>query len=119
MQSGHIIFLDHATTGDGVVAALMVLSVMLREGKSLSELARVMDPVPQVIVNKAVDSKEPIDELPRVTKAIQKVERALGKRGRVLVRYSGTENKVRIMIEGPSEERIKDYANRIARQFDT
>ncbi|HUU02909.1 MAG TPA: phosphoglucosamine mutase [Myxococcota bacterium] len=116
-QSGHLIFLDHATTGDGVVAALMMLTVMLRECRPLSELARVMQPVPQVIVNRVVSEKKPIESLPKVTRAITKVERALGKKGRVLVRYSGTEKKVRVMLEGPEINKIKTYAGEIADAF--
>jgi phosphoglucosamine mutase len=116
-QSGHLVFLDHATTGDGVVAALMMLTVMLREGKPLSKLSKVMSTVPQVTINRPVAEKKPIDSLAKVKKAIRKVELALGKKGRVLVRYSGTEDKVRIMIEGPSARKIKEYADDIAATF--
>lgn len=116
-QSGHLIFLDHATTGDGVVAALMILSVMLREGKPLSELAKVMTALPQVTVNKSVTEKTPIEKLPIVQKAIRRVESTLGSSGRVLVRYSGTENKVRVMVEGPDKKKTEAYANEIANAF--
>lgn len=116
-QSGHLIFLDHATTGDGVVAALMILSVMRYEDRPLSELARVMTPVPQVILNQAVTEKKPIEEMPEVQRLVRKVERELGREGRVLVRYSGTENKVRIMLEGPRRERLQEFAASIARAF--
>ncbi len=116
-QSGHLIFLDHATTGDGVVAALATLTVMAREQRPLSELAAIMNPVPQVMLNKPVEHKRPIQDLPKVQKAIRKVADALGKKGRVLVRYSGTENKVRIMIEGPDKKSIKTYAESIAAAF--
>src|SRR5512143_3757592 len=85
-QSGHLVFLDHATTGDGIVAALRVLAVMVREGKPLSELAKVMERTPQVLVNLPVDRKIPIDELPDVKKLIADVESQLGDDGRVLVR---------------------------------
>jgi phosphoglucosamine mutase len=113
-QSGHLVFLDHATTGDGIVAALRVLAVMVREGKPLSELAQVMTRTPQVLVNTAVDRKVPLDELPEVQKLIGEVEQKLGGDGRVLVRYSGTENKARVMIEGMDELRIKSWADEIA-----
>jgi phosphoglucosamine mutase len=113
-QSGHLVFLDHATTGDGIVAALRVLAVMVREGKPLSELAKVMERTPQVLVNLAVDRKIPLDELPDVQKIISDVERQLGDDGRVLVRYSGTESKARVMIEGMDETRIKSWADEIA-----
>jgi phosphoglucosamine mutase len=113
-QSGHLVFLDHATTGDGIVAALRVLAVMLKEGKPLSELAKVMERTPQVLVNLAVDRKIPLDQLPDVQRIITDVERQLGEDGRVLVRYSGTESKARVMIEGMDEIRIKSWADEIA-----
>ena len=117
-QSGHLVFLDHTTTGDGVVAALMVLSVMLRESRPLSELAEIMTPVPQVILNKTVEQKTPIELMPAVQALIEKVGHALGKEGRVLVRYSGTENTVRVMIEGLDEKKIQEYAHEIADKFE-
>jgi phosphoglucosamine mutase len=113
-QSGHLVFLDHATTGDGIVAALRVLAIMVAESKPLSELARVMTRTPQVLVNIVVERKVPLDQLPEVGKMIADVERALGADGRVLVRYSGTETKARVMIEGPDEGRIKAWADDIA-----
>lgn len=113
-QSGHLVFLDHATTGDGIVAALRVLAVMVREGKPLSELAKVMERTPQVLVNLPVDRKIPLDQLPDVQKIITDVQRQLGDDGRVLVRYSGTESKARVMIEGLDESRIKTWADEIA-----
>jgi phosphoglucosamine mutase len=113
-QSGHLVFLDHATTGDGIVAALRVLAVMVREGRPLSELAKCMERTPQVLVNLAVDKKIPIDQLPDVQKLINDVEKQLGDDGRVLVRYSGTESKARVMIEGMNESQIKGWADEIA-----
>jgi phosphoglucosamine mutase len=113
-QSGHLVFLDHATTGDGIVAALRVLAVMVREGRPLSELARVMTRTPQVLVNVKVDRKRPLDELADVLGLIKGVETELGNDGRVLVRYSGTEAKARVMIEGPDEARIRAQAEEIA-----
>jgi phosphoglucosamine mutase len=113
-QSGHLVFLDHATTGDGIVAALRVLAVMVKEGRPLSELAKVMTRTPQVLVNLAVDKKVPLDQLPDVQKLIADVERKLGDDGRVLVRYSGTESKVRVMIEGMDQDQIKGWADEIA-----
>ena len=92
-QSGHLVFLDHATTGDGIVAALRVLAIMAREGKPLSELAKVMTRTPQVLINVKVEKKVPLDQLPDVQKMIADVERQLGDDGRVLVRYSGTESQ--------------------------
>ena len=113
-QSGHLVFLDHATTGDGIVAALRVLAVMLKEGRPLSELARVMERTPQVLVNLAVERKIPLEQLPDVQRLISDVERQLGDDGRVLVRYSGTESKARVMIEGMDEGRIQGWADEIA-----
>jgi phosphoglucosamine mutase len=113
-QSGHIIFLDHATTGDGVVAALRVLAVMVREGRPLSELAAAMTRYPQVLLNFPVAKKRPFDEMPTVQQLIAKVERDLGTDGRVVVRYSGTESKARVMIEGTDEAGIKAQADEIA-----
>jgi phosphoglucosamine mutase len=113
-QSGHLVFLDHATTGDGIVAALRVLAVMVREGRPLSELARVMTRTPQVLINIKVATKRPIDELPEVAQLIGAVERELGDDGRVLVRYSGTEAKARVMIEGMDEAVIQRHAAAIA-----
>jgi phosphoglucosamine mutase len=116
-QSGHLIFLDHSTTGDGVVSALKVLTVMLREQQPLSKLRRVMTTVPQVLLNKKVAKKTPLGKLPKVQRAIKKIEKALGREGRVLVRYSGTENKVRVMIEGTDKRKIKGYAKEILGHF--
>jgi len=114
-QSGHLVFLDHATTGDGTVAALRVLAVMLEEGCPLSQLAEEsMIRYPQVLLNFAVAEKRPLEDLPEILKLITRVEGELGADGRVLVRYSGTEAKARVMIEGTSEERIRAYAEDIA-----
>ncbi|HEY7954605.1 MAG TPA: phosphoglucosamine mutase [Polyangia bacterium] len=117
-QSGHLVFLDYMTTGDGVLAALQVLAVMLESGKPLSELRRVMTRYPQVLVNLKVREKRPLDALVDVTRLITRVERSLGKGGRVLVRYSGTEPKARVMVEGPDEPTIQGYADEIARALE-
>jgi phosphoglucosamine mutase len=116
-QSGHLIFLDHVTTGDGVAAALNVLAVMQREGRPLSELARCFEPVPQALVNVAVREKRPLAELPAVGRLVAEVERALGSEGRVLVRFSGTENKVRILVEGTDAKKIRAHAEAIAEEL--
>ena len=112
-QSGHLIFLDHSTTGDGAVAGLSLLSVMLETGKPLSELAGVFSPVPQTLLNVAVKEKRELDELPSVLKTIRGVELKLGKDGRVLVRFSGTEAKARVLVEGPDAGRNEAYAKEI------
>ncbi len=116
-QSGHLIFLDHVTTGDGVCAALNLLAVMLREGKPLSELARCFDPVPQAQLAVAVREKRPFETLPGVTRAIASAEQALGAEGRVVVRYSGTEDKARVLVEGPDAGRIREHAEAIAEEL--
>lgn len=117
-QSGHLVFLDYNTTGDGVIGALQVLAVMVREGKPVSELASVMTRFPQVLVNVRVKQKKPLDELPTVNKLIKNAEKKLGDEGRILVRYSGTEPKVRVMIEGPRTEMIQPMADEIAAEIE-
>jgi phosphoglucosamine mutase len=112
-QSGHIIFLEEATTGDGLLAALQVLSIMVEEERPLSELAAIMTRYPQVLINFAVARKTPLQELSTVAAVIGRVEKALGQDGRVLVRYSGTESKARVMIEGTDEHTIRGYAEEI------
>ncbi|MBF4509592.1 MAG: phosphoglucosamine mutase [Aeromicrobium sp.] len=113
-ESGHVIFLDHHTTGDGILTALQLLSAMLKAGKPLSELARLMDVFPQKLINVDVASKPPIDSVPAITEAIAQVESELGDEGRVLVRYSGTQNMCRVMVEGPTVEATEMYATRLA-----
>ncbi len=117
-QSGHLVFLDHMTTGDGVLGALQVLAVMLEAQQPLSQLRRVMTRYPQVLVNLKVKEKKPLGELGDVSALIAKVEKVLGSDGRVLVRYSGTEAKARVMVEGPDEDVIKGYADEIARAIE-
>ena len=116
-QSGHMVFLDHASTGDGLVAGLQLCAVMLRAGRPLSELAReAMTRVPQVLVNTALPRRKPLEELTETSRAIRAAEIELGRNGRVLVRWSGTEAKLRVMIEGEDEARITLLANGIADQ---
>jgi len=116
-QSGHLVFLEHSTTGDGVVSALKVLTVMLRDQQPLSKLCKVMTTVPQILLNKRVAKKTPIGKLPKVQRAIKRVEKTLGKEGRVLVRYSGTENKIRVMVEGIDKRKIRGFAKEILEHF--
>jgi phosphoglucosamine mutase len=118
-QSGHLIFLDHATTGDGLVAALQVLNVMLSQGRPLSELAAVMQRSPQLLRSYRVRSRPPLDSLPTLTQRTREAERQLGDDGRVVLRYSGTEPKVRIMVEGPDEALIADIVHRLAEALAT
>lgn len=108
-QSGHLVFLDHATTGDGLVGALQSLNLMLSRQRPLSELASGMQRVPQVLESRYVLSRPPIDSLSTVTARIRDARKELGEDGRVVVRYSGTEAKVRVMVEGedaPMTERL-------------
>jgi phosphoglucosamine mutase len=112
-QSGHLVFLDHATTGDGTLAALQVLAVMCRAQKPMSELTKIFQPVPQVLLNFQVREKRELSNLPDVQKVIAAVEKKLGKEGRVLVRYSGTEAKVRVLVEGIDAKKIKAWAEEI------
>jgi phosphoglucosamine mutase len=115
-QSGHLVFLDHATTGDGLIAALQVLDILLREQRPLSELvAEVIEHVPQVLVNVSLPSKKPLEELPATCASIKNAERKLDGDGRVLVRWSGTEPKLRILVEGPDKKEIDSLAREIAK----
>jgi phosphoglucosamine mutase len=114
-QSGHLIFLDHCSTGDGIVAGLQVLALMLRSGRPLSELAReAMEPVPQVLESVTLPARRPLEEMPKLAGATRRIESELDGKGRILVRWSGTEPKLRIMIEGPDEQRIQTWARELA-----
>jgi phosphoglucosamine mutase len=113
-QSGHLIFLDYNTTGDGVLSALQVLAVMKREGRRLSELATIMKPFPQVLLNVPVAQKRHPQEIPEVVSLMKKIQKKLADRGRILVRLSGTENLIRVMAEGESARDISAYAEEIA-----
>jgi len=113
-QSGHIIFRDFSTTGDGIVSALQILRIMHETGKPLSELKRCLKKYPQAQRNLKVKSKPPIEELREVTKLRDEAERELAGKGRVLLRYSGTEPKIRLLIEGRELSQIDRQADRIA-----
>jgi phosphoglucosamine mutase len=106
-QSGHLVFAEHATTGDGTVAALQVLAIMLREQKSLSELAAVMRRVPQILENVSLPARRPLEDMKELSRHILSAEKKLGKDGRVLVRWSGTEAKLRLMLEGPEPKVLR------------
>ncbi|MFQ5685888.1 MAG: phosphoglucosamine mutase [Candidatus Scalindua sp.] len=113
-QSGHIIFSNYTTTGDGMVSALQLLRIIKERGEKLSKLAECMKSLPQVLVNVDVKEKKDIDKL-KVNKNIKDAESKLGEKGRVLVRYSGTQNLCRIMIEGENKREIQKTANGIAK----
>lgn len=109
-QSGHLIFLDHITTGDGILAALQLLAVMQKKERALSELAGIMDSFPQVLHNVRVREKKTVDEIAGLKELQDQLEKDLKRRGRILVRPSGTEPVIRIMVEGEKEEQINDIA---------
>ncbi len=113
-QSGHLIFRDCSTTGDGILAALNLLEIVVGQEKRLSELRKCMEPLPQVMKNVEVKEKVPVESLPELSKLINSVEQGLGREGRVVFRYSGTENLARIMIEGNNRENIEKMAEEIA-----
>jgi len=113
-QSGHIVFLDHNTTGDGLITALSLLALLVEKGKPLSELRRIMQRLPQVLLNVPVADKREVTAVPALASTIAKAEATLGARGRVLVRYSGTEPLLRVMVEGEREAEIRKLAETIA-----
>lgn len=114
-QSGHFIFLDHNTTGDGLISALQILSLIKRTKKPLSELAKTMSAVPQVLLNVKVKQKPVLESIPDIDRAIRESERRLNCSGRVVVRYSGTEPLLRIMVEGEKDTVINEVAEDLAR----
>jgi phosphoglucosamine mutase len=113
-QSGHIIFLDHNTTGDGLISALKVLTIMKLTGKRLSELAACMKTYPQVLINVKVKERRDLSSIPEISGRMSEIEKKLDGTGRLLVRYSGTEPKVRVMIEGEDQKEIKALAEDLA-----
>ncbi len=116
-QSGHVVFLDHNTTGDGILTALQVLAILRRRGRPLSELAGIVDPLPQVLRAVRVREKPPLATLPELTALVQRIESDLGGRGRILVRYSGTEPVARVMLEGEEQARIEAYAAEVCERI--
>jgi len=113
-QSGHVIFLDHNTTGDGLISALQILIIMKQTGRPLSELAACMKSYPQTLVNVRVKERRDLASIPEVAQRMADVEKKLGGNGRLLVRFSGTEPKVRVMIEGEDEKEIRKIAEDLA-----
>ncbi len=113
-QSGHIIFLDHTTTGDGIITALQVVKEMVKEGRPLSDLASCMTSLPQVLLNVRVREKKDLDHVPGLRSALYSIGEKLGGRGRAFIRYSGTEPLARITIEGEDETEINEMAESLA-----
>lgn len=112
-QSGHLVFLDHNTTGDGTLAALQLLAIMIKKNKPLSELATIMSTYPQVLQNVRMGSKIAPDQIPGFPEALEAAEQRLGNRGRILVRPSGTEPVIRVMTEGEDEAEITAIAREL------
>ena len=113
-DSGHMIFANHHTTGDGMLTALKLIEAMQTEGKPLSEICTIMSVYPQVLINVEVDTKPPIETVAPIIEAIRSAEAELGEQGRVLVRYSGTQPLCRVMVEGPDETETRRYCREIA-----
>ena len=112
--SGHVIFMEHNTTGDGLITALQVLTMLKMSGTSLSKMANVITMYPQTLINVPVKTKPPIHEIPELAKAIKDVERTFDGAGRVLVRYSGTESILRVMVEGKEQHLVDTTASELA-----
>jgi phosphoglucosamine mutase len=112
-QSGHIIFFDHTTTGDGIITALQALKMIVQEAKPVSELAKVLTPYPQVLVNVPVKEKKPVEEMTEVSAALRRISEKLGRSGRAFIRYSGTEALARITIEGKDRAEIEAMASEL------
>jgi len=117
--SGHIVFMEHGTTGDGLLAALQLLRIMRQKNKPMSELAGLLRLYPQVLLNVSVAEKKDFAQVPSITAVVEDAEKTLGARGRVLLRYSGTEPLVRVMVEGEDEEQVEHLAESIAETVKT
>ncbi len=113
-QSGHVIFADYATTGDGIVTATQVIRSMVKNNQPVSELAKKMIRYPQILVNAKVSSKQGWQENPVISQEIVEAEQEIGENGRILVRASGTENLIRVMAEGENQEQLDRLAHKIA-----
>ncbi len=114
-NSGHLIFADHATTGDGILSALQVLGMMKRRSATLADLANCMTEFPQKLINLPVASKPPLETLPELTKAMSEADATFGDEGRQLIRYSGTENKIRILVEHRDAATVEEWIGRFIR----
>lgn len=117
-QSGHLIFLDHTTTGDGTLAALQVLAIMKKKDKSLSELATIIDLYPQVLLNVRVEEKKDLNKIPELREQIRKNEDRLNGKGRINIRFSGTEPISRVMVEGENQSLINEIARELAQTIE-
>jgi phosphoglucosamine mutase len=113
-NSGHLIFADHATTGDGILSALQVLRMMLERDATLAQLAAVMDEYPAELANMPVPSKPPIESLPKLCKLMEEATAEFGEIGRHLIRYSGTENKIRVLVEHREAKEVRSWVDRFS-----
>ncbi len=117
-QSGHLIFMDYSTTGDGILAGIRLLRIMMEKNKTLSELSALLTPFPQKLINVHVERKIPFEQVAAIRKALAAAQISLGDRGRVLLRYSGTESVARVMVEGDNEEMVNKWAADLAREVE-
>ncbi|HEC25443.1 MAG TPA: phosphoglucosamine mutase, partial [bacterium] len=117
-QSGHIIFLDNTNTGDGIISALKLLTIMVKTDKPLSELRKIIEPYPQALFNVEVPYRKNIDEMGKVSKKIDHFNEVLKNRGRIFVRYSGTQNYLRVLVEGKNDGEINEIGNEIKEEIE-
>lgn len=113
-NSGHLIFADHATTGDGILSALQVLRMMRDRNATLAQLASVMQEYPSQLANIPVPEKPPIEDLPKLKKLMAQATKSFGAKGRHLIRYSGTENKIRVLVEHREIEEVRLWVSKFA-----
>lgn len=113
-QSGHLVFMDHSTTGDGTLAALQLLRIMVSRQKPISEIAGLLTPYPQLLVNVRVKKKVPFEDVPSIQDAVRDAQQRLGRTGRVLLRYSGTEALARIMVEAQDHSLVESLCAELA-----
>jgi len=116
-QSGHLIFRDFSTTGDGLIAALQIMAIMTRTGKTLSELRQILHKFPQILRNVTVREKLPFGQFRRLTERVAEAETRLRGKGRVILRYSGTEQKARLLLEGPEAHELNQLAEAIVEEL--
>lgn len=117
-QSGHLVFLEHSSSGDGIMTALQTLRVMVTTGRKLSDLVRPIERFPQILKNVDLNSKPPLESIPSIAKAIDEAKKALGDKGRILVRHSGTQMMCRIMAEGQDPDKVREVVDRVADTID-
>ncbi|MFW6216793.1 MAG: phosphoglucosamine mutase, partial [Desulfohalobiaceae bacterium] len=112
--SGHLIFLNYSTTGDGILAALQMLKIMQEKQRPASELASILELFPQELINVPVQEKKPFEQVPQIKECVEFTERSLNGKGRVFLRYSGTESLARVMVEGQNPDQVQFLAQDLA-----